>query len=217
MFTPSVLTLVRTAWIGWDVYRTDGELVSGYPAGVVSLIEPPQPSMAKRTDHELILPCAAVQLSIDSLICPTLTQTHEGCPTRCPPRAYATSPTGTAPSFPRRGASGAPPSPQTARAAGGTWATALRRGRGRQWHGSRTNRGPLGGREGDSNPVGVRAELEASFPQSLPHPGAGTRLRYLSPKRPVRARARLVQPPESPCAHIKLLRLRSIGPANGVA
>ena len=47
---------------------------------------------------------------------------------RCPPRAYATSRTGTAPSFRPRGGSGALPSQPTARAAGVTWATASRRG-----------------------------------------------------------------------------------------
>ena len=52
--------------------------------------------------------------------------------TPCPPRAFATSPTGTAPSCPRRRAYGAPPSPPTNRAAGVTWATASRRGRGRR-------------------------------------------------------------------------------------
>ena len=30
------------------------QLVGGYPAGVVALIEPPQPSMAKRTDRQLL-------------------------------------------------------------------------------------------------------------------------------------------------------------------
>ena len=52
--------------------------------------------------------------------------------TPCPPRAFATSPTGTAPSCPRRRASGARPSPPTNRAADVTWATASRRGRGRR-------------------------------------------------------------------------------------
>ena len=33
------------------------QLVGGYPGGVVSLIEPPQTSMAKRTDHGTIIPC----------------------------------------------------------------------------------------------------------------------------------------------------------------
>ena len=49
--------------------------------------------------------------------------------TRCPPRAFATSPTGTAPSCRPRRASGARPSPPTNRAADGTWDTASRRGR----------------------------------------------------------------------------------------
>ena len=39
------------------------QLVGGYPNGVVSLIEPPQPSMAKRTDHELIIPCAGTAIN----------------------------------------------------------------------------------------------------------------------------------------------------------
>ena len=38
-------------------------LVCGYPAGVVSHIEPPQPSMAKRTDHGLIIPCAGTVIN----------------------------------------------------------------------------------------------------------------------------------------------------------
>ena len=37
--------------------------VGRYPAGVVSLIEPPQPSMAKRTDHEQIIPCAGTAIN----------------------------------------------------------------------------------------------------------------------------------------------------------
>ena len=32
------------------------QLVGGYPPRVVSLVEPSQPSMAKRTDHEVIIP-----------------------------------------------------------------------------------------------------------------------------------------------------------------
>ena len=52
--------------------------------------------------------------------------------TRCPPRAFATSPTGTAPSFRPRRAYGARPSPPTNRAGDGTWDTASRRGRGRR-------------------------------------------------------------------------------------
>ena len=39
------------------------QLVGGYLAGVVSLIEPPQPSMAKRTDHELIILCAGTAIN----------------------------------------------------------------------------------------------------------------------------------------------------------
>ena len=39
------------------------QLVCGYSAGVVSLKEPPQPSMAKRTDHELIIPCAGTAIN----------------------------------------------------------------------------------------------------------------------------------------------------------
>ena len=39
------------------------QLVGGYPAGVVSLIEPPQPSMAERTDHKLIVPCAGTAIN----------------------------------------------------------------------------------------------------------------------------------------------------------
>ena len=51
---------------------------------------------------------------------------------RCPPRASATSPAGTAPSFPPRGGSGARHSRQTARDGDDTWATASRCGRGRR-------------------------------------------------------------------------------------
>ena len=41
--------------------------------------------------------------------------------------------------------------------------------------GSRTNQGPIGGREEESNPVAVRAELETPLPRLLPRQPAGTR------------------------------------------
>ena len=39
------------------------QLVGTYPAGVASLIEPPQSSMAKRTDHREIIPCAGIRIN----------------------------------------------------------------------------------------------------------------------------------------------------------
>ena len=39
------------------------QLVCCYPAGVVSLIEPSQPSMAKRTNHGLIIPCTGTAIN----------------------------------------------------------------------------------------------------------------------------------------------------------
>ena len=39
------------------------QLVGGYSAVVVSLVEPPQPSMAKRTDHGVIIPRAGTVIS----------------------------------------------------------------------------------------------------------------------------------------------------------
>ena len=49
-----------------QVCQSEGDsvqLVGGYSPGVVSLIKPPQPSMAKRTDHELTIPCAGTAIN----------------------------------------------------------------------------------------------------------------------------------------------------------
>ena len=64
----SVSWQIKIARLAGGIQIRQGEsdsaqLVGCYPAGVVSLIEPPQPSMAKRTDHELIIPCAGTGIN----------------------------------------------------------------------------------------------------------------------------------------------------------
>lgn len=55
------------------------QLVGGYSAGVVSLIESSQPSMSERTDHESIVPCTGIAINrFDNLS--TLTLTPNSCP-----------------------------------------------------------------------------------------------------------------------------------------
>ena len=77
----SVSRQIEIARLAGDIQVCQGEsnsvqLVGRHPAGVVSLIEPPQPSMAKRTDHEPIIPCA------DTAINRFVTLSHTGTATR---------------------------------------------------------------------------------------------------------------------------------------
>ncbi len=65
----SVSRQIEIARFGGGVQVRQGEsdavqLVGGCPAGVVSLIKPPQPSMAKRTDHALIIPRAGTVINV---------------------------------------------------------------------------------------------------------------------------------------------------------
>ena len=64
----SVSWQIKIARLAGGIQVCQGEsdsvqLVGGYPAGVVSPKEPPQPSMAKRTDHALIIPCAGTAIN----------------------------------------------------------------------------------------------------------------------------------------------------------
>ena len=64
----SVSRQVKVARLAGGIQVRQGEsdsvqLVCCYPAGVVSLIEPSQPSMAKRTNHGLIIPCTGTLIN----------------------------------------------------------------------------------------------------------------------------------------------------------
>ena len=64
----SVSWQIKIARLAGGIQVCQGEsdsvqLVGGYPAGVVSPKEPPQPSMAKRTDHALIIPCTGTVIN----------------------------------------------------------------------------------------------------------------------------------------------------------
>ncbi len=104
----SVSRQIEIARLAGNIQVCQGEsdsvqLVGGYPAGVVSLMEPPQPSMAKRTDHELIIPCAGTAINGFVNLLHTATA-NDGCPPRrsmatlnqwrSPNDSYSTPPAG---------------------------------------------------------------------------------------------------------------------------
>ena len=54
---------LRSPLSRWSLYPGRSRSLGGYPSGAVSLIEPPQPSMAKRTDYRLAIPCSGTAIN----------------------------------------------------------------------------------------------------------------------------------------------------------
>ena len=98
------------------------------------------------------------------------------------PRLYARTNTDSVPGWPRTDGTTAESSSGHTKAdchrsglGATTMATCARRpSTARIGAGPKPNQGPLGGRRGDSNLVGVRAQLETPLPQSLPQSSAVT-------------------------------------------